>query len=252
MSFWLTTELAILREHYGTGGSSKVRELLPHRSLSSIRAKAAAERVQGIRNTTLGRSLARIYPNREDIDAAIREGYLRATEKGAIKALAARIDRPAWWVQKRAAQLGVTRTNGTRVDAWSSEEIAIVDQWAVASMQTIVRKLSEAGFNRTHAAVAIIMKRRQIDRTDPDVWSATQLAPLFGRDPKTIADWVERRGLRAKRTTWGPQGKLLIHRRDLRRWIATNQHLIDLRRVDQPWFWEVVFGAAAKEWMVAA
>lgn len=251
MTFWLTTELAILREHYGTGGSSKVRELLPHRSLGSIRAKAAAERVQGIHNTTLGRSLARIYQNREDIDAAIREGYLRATEKGAIKALAARIDRPAWWVQKRAAKLGVTRTNGTRVDAWSSEEIAIVDQWAVASMQTIVRKLSEAGFNRTPAAVAIIMKRRQIDRTDPDVWSATQLAPLFGRDPKTIADWVERRGLRAARTR-GPQGKLLIHRRDLRRWIATNQHLIDLRRVDQPWFWEVVFGAAAKEWMVAA
>lgn len=240
---WLTTELTILREHYGSG-AHKVHEMLPHRSVMAIRMKAAAEGVKGLRTTTPGRKIVRLYPQRDDIDMAIREGYIHATEKGSIKALAARIGRPAWWVQKRAATLGVTRTNRTRVDAWTAEEAAIVERWAVADLDVIVRKLAEAGFKRTRTAVAVWMKRRQVDRTDPDVWTATQLGPLFGRDPATVADWVERRGLKAKRVSWGPSGKLLVHRRDLRRWIAANQQYIDLRRVDQAWFWDVMFGAS--------
>lgn len=251
-AYWLTTELAILREHYGTGGAAKVHQLLPHRGLRSIHSKASAEGIKGIRCTTLGKTFARIYPQRDDIDMAIREGYVRATAKGAIKALAERIGRPAWWVQKRAASLGVTRTNRTRVDAWQAAELEIVDRWASAGLDIIVRKLKAEGYRRTPTAVAIIIKRRGIDCTDPDVWSATQLGPLFGRDPATVADWIERRGLAARRVNHGPNGKLLVHRKDLRRWVAANPQYIDLRRVDQSWFWDVMFGASVRPLRIAA
>jgi hypothetical protein len=242
---WLTTEIAILRALYGTAGANGVREKLPHRSLASIRAKAAAEGIRGIRQSTLGKRFARIYTQRDDIDMAVREGYIHAKEKGAIKALAARIGRPAWWVQKRAAQLGVTRTNTTRVDAWTPAELDIVEQYSAAGLDVIAKKLRIAGFKRTPTAIAVIMKRRQIDRTDPDRWSATQLAPLFGVNPSTVTDWIERRGLPAKKSGDGIRAALLCHRRDLRKWMAANPRFVDLRRVDQAWFWDVMFGAAS-------
>lgn len=42
----------------------------------------------------------------------------------------------------------------------------------------------------------------------------------------------------------GPHGKYRIHRRDLRAWIAGHPEYIDLRRVDQAWFWDVMFPGA--------
>lgn len=244
MSLWKTTELAVLKQHYGTAGAHGVHAMLPHRSIAAIRGKAASEGIKGIRCTTLGKKIARIYPQRDDIDMAIREGYMRATRRGAIKELAARIGRPAWWVQKRAASLGVTRSNRTRVDCWKPEELAIVEQWATAGLDVIVSKLRRAGFQRTPTAVAVCMKRRRIDSSDPDMLTSIDVGTLLGRDPATIADWVNRRSLRAKIVGGGPHGKYLIHRRDLRAWIAGHPEYIDLRRVDQAWFWDVMFPGA--------
>ncbi len=242
---WLTTELTVLRELYGTGGAQAVHQRLPHRSLASIRAKAAAEGVRGVRQSTLGKRFARIYPQRDDIDMAVREGYIHAKAKGDIKALAERLGRPGWWVQKRAAQLGVTRTNTTRLDSWMKPELEILELYAAAGLDVIAKKLREAGYRRTPTAIAVQLKRRQIDRTDPDRWSATQLAPLFGVNPSTVADWIERRGLPAKKSGQGIRAAQLCHRKDIRRWIAANPGRVDLRRVDQAWFWDVMFGVVA-------
>lgn len=242
---WLTTELAVLRQHYTTGGAKAVQALLPHRTLSGIRAKAAAEGVPGLRKNTLGKRFARLYPQRDDIDMMIREGYIHATQKGDCKRLAERIGRPAWWVQRRAATMGLTRTNRTRLDAWQPAELAVVEEYAKGKLEVIVAKLRKAGFTRTPTAVAIILKRRQIDRTDPDVWSATQLGPLLGVNPATVADWIDRRGLKASKLGQGVTNRFMVHRRELRRWIAGNHNYIDPRRVDWAWFCEIVFGAAA-------
>jgi hypothetical protein len=241
---WLTTELAILRQHYGTNAKA-VQALLPHRTLSCIRAKAASEGIKGNRNTTLGQRWARVYPPSEALDNAIREGYIRATAKGDIKRLAERLARPAWWVQKRASALGVTRTNRTRLDGWKPEELAIVERYAVAKVEVIATKLRQAGYPRTPTAVGLVLKRRKFERTDPDVWSATELGPLFGVNPSTVVDWITRRELPAKRWGSGVTHRFMVHRRDLRRWIERNRAYVDLRRVDTVWFWEVMFGAAA-------
>lgn len=238
---WLTSELAILRQHYGAG-SKAVQALLPHRTLACIRSKANSEGLQGNRRTTLGQRWARVYPPRPDLDMAIREGYINATAKGDIKRLAERLQRPAWWVQKRASALGVTRTNRTRLDAWQPEEIAIVERYAVAKIEVIAAKLRQAGYVRTPTAVSLVLKRRQIERADPDVWSAQELGPLFGVDPSTVTDWINRRGLPAKKWGSGVTNRYMVHRRELRRWVARNANYVDPRRVDWVWFCELIFG----------
>jgi hypothetical protein len=241
---WLTTELAVLRQHYGSG-AKVVHALLPHRTLCCIRAKASSEGIKGNRNTTLGMRWSTNYTTRPDIDQAIREGYIHATAKGDIKRLAERLQRPAWWVQKRAAALGVTRSNRTRLDAWKPEEVAILERYAAAGLDVIATKLRQAGHSRTATAVAMQLKRRQIDRTDPDVWSATQLGPLFGVNPTTVVDWIQRRGLPAKKWGDGATNRYMVHRRDLRRWVARNANYVDHRRLDWPWFCELIFGASS-------
>lgn len=241
---WLTTELAVLRQHYSVGGSPAVQALLPYRTLASIRSKAASEGVPGQRRTTLGKRFARRYPQRADLDTAIIEGYVHAKAKGDCKRLAERLGRPAWWVQRRAAALGLTRTNRTRLDCWKAAELQIVEDYAVARLPVIVAKLKKAGFHRTPTAVAIVLKRRQIDRTNPDVLSATQLGPLLGVNPSTVVDWIDRRGLKGRKSGDGRTARYELHCKDVKRWIAANHCYVDPRRVDWHWFCGLMFGGA--------
>lgn len=241
---WLTTEVATLQRLYPTQGAAGVQAELPHRTLTAIRAKASQIKLRCKRASTSGLRFARVWPQSDAVDQAIREGYIHAKAKGDIKALAERIGRPYWWIQKRGQTLGVSRSNQTRLDAWTKAEEAIVEEWAMCNAKVIARKLKAAGFSRTETAVAIRIKRSGFDRMNPDRWSATQVAPMLGVNPKTVADWIERRGLPAVREGGG-KGTLMIERKRLRKWIAANAHRIDLRRVDQPWFCELMFGVAA-------
>lgn len=241
MTPWLTTDVALLREHYPTKGAPRTQaEHLPHRTLAAIRAKAAEQKVRTRHGSTTGKRFPRVHPPRDDIDMQIREAYIHATERGFLHRLALRLGKPDWWVQKRAALLGVTRP--MRVDVWTLRELDILEQWAHAGLVVIRQNLRAAGFTRTEGAIGIQLKRRKIDRTDPDTWTATSVAPMLGVNPATVADWCERRGLKAKRVTWGPNGKLIITRADLKRWVNTHRAHVDLRRVDQHWFMELMLG----------
>lgn len=240
---WRTTEIATLRALYPQGGAAAVVAALPHRTLSTVRARARLLGVRCLRpSNSAGKRFARLYPERPDIDALIRERYATATAKGAIKPLAAAIGRPYWWVQRRAAQLGVTRNARTRLDVWRPEELAILEQHAACRPKVIAGHLRRAGWHRTETAVAVKLKRSALDREDPDRWSATAVAPLLGVHGNTVADWIERRGLPAQRLNWGPSGRFEIERAKLRRWIQHNPQWIDLRRVDQTWFKELMWG----------
>lgn len=61
----------------------------------------------------------------------------------------------------------------------------------------------------------------------------------------TIVDWIERRDLPALREQAGQQVRYTVERRALRGWIKLHPRYIDLRRVDQVWFLDLVFGSAA-------
>lgn len=242
---WRTTEIAVLRARYPTGGAKAVHADLPHRTLAAIRGKAATLRLRCQLHGTTGKRFARRYPQRDDIDMQIREGYIAATRKGDIMALAARIGRPAWWVQKRAATLGCTRTNRTRVDVWRREELDVLETWSTCTIKVIRDKLRAAGFQRTETAIGVKLKRLKIDRHDPDAWPAPELASMLGVNPATVADWIARRGLPATRETWGPNGRFIVRRKQFRAWLTSHSRYVDLRRVDQTWFMDLAFGPRA-------
>lgn len=239
--WWSEAEIHAIRALYPHGGAEAVHQAIPHRTLAAIRAKARTERIRCSKPSTLGKRFERVWLISESIDGAIREAYSRAKRKGDIAAAAARIGRPAWWVQKRAAQLGITRTCRTRLDCWTQPELDILEHWRMATLKVIASKLRSAGYKRTQAAVAIQLKRRNIDRNNPDLFTTGQLADLFGVNAKTISDWIDRRGLLAKRTGSGPTAPQLVSRSNLRAWVKRNQQFVDLRKVDQPVFWEVMW-----------
>lgn len=243
-ALWRTTELSTLRALYPSGGSQAVHEALPHRSLGSIRAKASTLKLKCHKSSTEGKRFARKYQPSDYVDQRIRDGYAAARAKGDYARLADELNRPRWWVQKRATALGLTRTVNARLDAWSAEELALLDQWGTCTLPVIRRKLAAAGHTRTETAIAVKLRRLHIDRTDPDRWSAGDVARALGVDPATVRDWIARRGLPALQVGAGDVPRYAIERKALRGWIKTHPRYIDLRRVDQTWFLDLVFGSA--------
>ena len=239
---WTTTEEALVRQHYPTKGPIYCAELLPHRGLAAIYAKAHA---LGLRaptsGGTAGQRFARKYPITDEIDQIITAGYRTAKARGDIKAIAARAGRPKWWVHKRAVALGLTILRIKPLE-WSRPEMAILEEFGACDVKTIGAKLRAAGFKRSATAIEVQRKRSGIDTTDPDSWTARDLGRLLGVDGVTVADWVRRRGLKADRKKWGPNGAYRIKRKALREWLQTHHGYVDLRKVDQPWFWRLVLG----------
>lgn len=239
---WLTTEERIVRDHYPVEGVEKCVELLRDRSPSAIYAKA---RQLGVKappsiGRTAGKRFVRKWESTPQIDQMIRDAYAMSGKScGFIRDLATRVGRPKWWVTKRAVAIGCTKER-IKPLPWSREELALLEKYSKCVLPVIARKLRQAGFRRTETAIAVQLKRQRIDRHDPDVWCAGDLGPLLGVDPKTVCDWIERRGLPAKKAENGHMGVWRITRQGLRKWIKENHGFVDLRRVDQPWFWDLV------------
>lgn len=239
--FWTTQEVAILHEHYAALGPAYCHQKLPHRTRAAVQAQAGALGLKAPRNGNEGKRFARIYPNEDRIDLMVREGYAASKKRGDIEALAQRIGRPNWWVQKRATVLGITR-GAAKPTLWSAEEFAIVERSAVCTLQTIRKRLKKAGYARSDCAIAMQLKRLKMVRREPGTFNAMELAELLGVHRDTIANWVESRGLKAARAA---QGGYAIRERDIRAWFKqTREQFVDLRRVDQREFWILMFGVA--------
>lgn len=243
--YWTTVEHALLREHYPKAGARALAGLLPHRTLSSIHAQAQKLGLRAPPGLSKGLRFPRTHRASPHLDADIRALYATMTHRGAVKSFSEAKGLPAWWVQKRASILGLTRSVRSRIDGWTAKELSLLEDYAACDLPLIAKKLRDAGFTRTPTAIAIQLKRRGMDRTDPDTWTAPDLAGLLGVNAATVADWIERRGLKAEKKPWGHTGRWVIKRRALKAWLAENPRFIDLRKVDQPWFMDLAFGSAA-------
>jgi hypothetical protein len=234
--FWTLPEQRVVREHYATGGAKACRALLPHRSEFSIRQQATA---LGIRSAKQ-RPPSRPYPVDAEMDRHIVECYRNHPERGAVNRLAARLGRPAWWVKKRAVVLGVT-VPLKKEPAWSPAEEELLEKNAHKSPETIRRLFVKHGYRRTSAAIVIRRKRLRLDTIDYDHYTGRQLAGEFGVDPTTVSSWIKRGWLRATRrgtarTEAQGDDHWWIKRKDVRKFVAENAAVIDLRKVDKLWF----------------
>ena len=186
----------------------------------------------------------RKYVFTDQIDQLIREIYLTARSaktRSGIRLLAKKVDIPHWALKKRARELGLARTKEL---PWTEAELAILSRYAWMSDERIRLKLKAAGYTRTVTGIHLKLKRMRF-KHGGSFCSAYSLAQALGIDPHVVTRWIKSGHLKAKlrgtaRTPQQNGDSYLIQEKDVRRFIVEHPTNIDLRKVDQLWFLDVM------------
>lgn len=186
----------------------------------------------------------RKYTFTDRIDQLIRETYLsrsRDNSRFSTRLLAKKVGIPHWALKKRAQELGLARTKEL---PWSESELEILARHAWMSHERIRLKLKAAGYARTTTAIQLKLKRMRF-KHDASFYSAKSLADALGIDPHAVARWIKQGHLKAStrgtaRTDQQNGDIYLIHEKDVRRFILQHPTDIDLRKVDQLWFLDLI------------
>ena len=186
----------------------------------------------------------RKYIFSDQIDQLIREVYLTNPDtktRPGIRPLAKKLGMPHWALKKRARELGLART---KEQPWSEPELEVLARYAWMSDERIRLKLKAAGYARTVTGIHLKLKRMRF-KEDVSFYSANGLAQAMGIDSHTVARWIRAGHLKAKyrgteRTEQQGGDIYLIHEKDIRRFILEHPTDIDLRKVDQLWFLDVI------------
>ena len=186
----------------------------------------------------------RKYVFTDQIDQLIRAVYLNHRDgktRIGIPPLAKNVGIPHWALKKRARELGLARTKEL---PWSEAELAILSRYPWMSDERICLKLKAAGYSRTVIGIHLKLKRMRF-KHDGSFYSAYSLAQALGIDPHAVTRWIKSGHLKAKfrGTARGPQqngDSYLIQEKDVRRFILEHPTDIDLRKVDQLWFLDLI------------
>ena len=192
----------------------------------------------------------RKYVFTDQIDQIIREIYLNhrnAKTRPGIPLLAKKVGMPHWALKKRARELGLARTKEL---PWSEAELGILARYAWMSDERIRLKLKAAGYSRTVTGIHLKLKRMSF-KHDGSFYSAYSLAQALGIDPHAVTRWIKSGHLKAKNrgTARGPQqngDSYLIQEKDVRRFILEHPTDIDLRKVDQIWFIDLITNGSVR------
>jgi len=186
----------------------------------------------------------RKYLFTNQIDQLIREIYLShpgAKTRPGIRMLAKKVGIPHWALKKRARELGLARTKEL---PWSERELEILERYAWMSDERIRLKLKTAGYSRTVTGIHLKLRRMKF-KHDPSFYSANGLAQALGIDSHAVSRWIRRGHLKAqlRGTARGEKQNgdiYLIREKDVRRFILEHPTEIDLRKVDQLWFLDLL------------
>lgn len=241
--FWTAKEETLLRQNYPRGGLALAVAVLPHRDEGAIYQRAAK---LGLRSPRAGQFRSERYQGSAFIDEMIRRTYQGTPRKNMVADLARVINRPRWWVGKRATYMGL-KAPRTKEPAWTPAEIDIATRLAARRPENIRKALVRAGFTRSETSIVVKLKRLGISRVDPDNYTARGLATALGVDSKTITRWIDKGWLKATRRGTARvevQGgdEWAIKTRDIRRFVTENASVVDLRKVDGVWFIEMLAG----------
>jgi hypothetical protein len=242
MKPWTTTEHAIIRKHYAAGGINTCEPLLPKRSRSAIYQQA---RILGCKSDSMP-AVRQAYAQDPHIDQQIRFAHQTAPKKGDIEALAERVNRPAWWVSRRARDMGLVTPRFSE-PVWTAAEMKILGDTEHLAPTASQRALKRAGFTRT--LTAVIVKRKRLGIYMPErigVYTTGQLGELLGYERSTPSHWVKNGLLQAtmKSNNLGVQ-EAEVTDAQLREFLIRHPLQVDLRRLplgNRPWFIELLTG----------
>jgi hypothetical protein len=188
--------------------------------------------------------IRRKYVFTDQVDQLIREvyfGHRDARTRSGIQFLAKKVGIPHWALKKRARELGLARTKEL---PWTDLELAILSRHAWMSDERIRLKLKAAGYSRTVTGIHLKLRRMRF-KHDGSFYSAYSLAQALGIDPRAVTRWIRSGHLKAKfrGTARGPKqngDSYLIQEKDVRCFILDHPTDIDLRKVDQLWFLDLI------------
>lgn len=238
---WHTRELRVIREYYAANGVAACAPLLPDRTPGAIHQAA---RHLGIRYSGQSHTRRR-YTTSEHMDNLIRAAYQSPDlNKGVIRDLAARIQRPGWWIRERGIKLDVAMPNFSD-PPWTEPEVQLLQLHAHKHPNTIVRHFRRAGYRRSETAIVVKRKRIDCDTHDPNHYTAGGLAKIMGVNPKTTARWIGAGRLKAKRRgthRTDAQGgdQWWIHRSEVREFLLAHVSEWDHRKVDKWWLVDIL------------
>lgn len=176
-------------------------------------------------------------------DGLISDAYLRLRmgDRSALKTVSHQIGWPPKAICKRGAELGLARC---KERIWSQPEVQLLNQFGHLAPSGIQRKLAEAGFTRSIAAIQIKANRDRI-KSNLEGYSACRLADALGVEVKKVLRWIRDGALKADRrgTERLPQqgGDIWwISDPSVRRFILRYPDEIDLARVEKIWFLDLV------------
>ena len=158
-------------------------------------------------------------------------------DRSALKSVTRELSWTPSAVSKRGAELGVARVKEKPWTELEEEILGRVGHLAPTGMQ---RKLAEAGFSRSVAAIQVKVQRNRI-KGNLDGYSACQLADALGVDTHKVLRWIRQQCLKAERrgtdrTTEQGGDIWWISERSVRRFILRFPQEIDLARVEKIWF----------------
>jgi hypothetical protein len=158
-------------------------------------------------------------------------------DRSALKQVGRRLGWTGSAVCKRGAELGLARV---KESTWSEQELDILERFGYLAPSGIQRKLLEAGFARSVAAIQVKINRSRI-KSNLEGYSACQLADALGVDVRKVLRWIQQRVLRAERrgTRRTPEqggDTWWISDRGVRRFVLRYPEEIDLARVEKIWF----------------
>jgi len=133
---------------------------------------------------------------------------------------------------------------------WSEPELTILERYAWMSDDRIRLKLKAAGYSRSATGIHLKLRRMQF-KHDPSFYSANGLAQALGIDSHAVSRWIRSGHLKAKfrgtaRVKQQNGDIYLIHEKDVRRFIVEHPTNIDLRKVDQLWFLDLITNGLAR------
>jgi hypothetical protein len=155
---------------------------------------------------------------------------------------------PRWYIKRQAARLGLTMHLDRR--PWTAAEVDLLDRLVgTVSTATIARRL-----RRPEVSVVNKLKRLRISRRVREGYTMRGLELCLGEDHHKIRQWIAAGWLRDRfqgTSRHDGNGKD-IHRildKDILEFVKSHPQEINLGKVDQTWFLDLVLlkGAAVRE-----
>jgi hypothetical protein len=192
----------------------------------------------------------RKVPDSPEIDNALRRVYRQphgrdpygsTYPRSTLNQLVLRFKQTRHYLQRRAEELNLIRRVVKCHPKWTDQEEKIVERYAHLSPDTIHHKLKKEGYERTATAIRDRIYLLRL-REDSDYYSQERLSKHLGVTSSLVGRWAKDRLLRGQNVQTGnPADTWRVHRKEVRRFIQRNPNAIDLCKVEQMWFLDIVF-----------